>query len=126
MIYNNGAGASPENGDSPERKLIQRLLEDIRDGTLARLLDLPDSEKDRKQLIANLGAIVTVQTSLGVAKAVSDIVAARSEGDPQRYEKPVDHLRRMWDAANWRAPEATQPTLDSNHIATAQPTFRTP
>jgi hypothetical protein len=108
-ISNNGAGASPENGDSPERKLIERLLEDIRDGTLARLLDLPDSEKDRRQLIANLGAIVTVQASLGVAKAVSDIVvAARSENDPRRFEKPVDHLRRIWDAAAWRAPEATR------------------
>jgi len=112
-IYNHGAGASPEDGDSPERKLIERLLEDIRDGTLARLLDLPDSEKDRRQLIANLGAIVTVQASLGVAKAVSDIVAARSEEDPRRHEKPVDHLRRIWDAATWRAPEATQPTLNS-------------
>jgi hypothetical protein len=114
-IPNNGAGASPENGDSPERKLIERVLEDIRDGTLARLLDLPDSKKDRKQLIANLGAIVTIQASLGVAKAVSDIVASRSEEDPRRHEKPVDHLRRIWDAASWRAPEATQPTLNSNH-----------
>ena len=123
-IYDNGAGASPENGDSPERKLIQRLLEDIRDGTLARLLDLPDSEKNRKQLIANLGAIVTVQASLGVAKAVGDIVVAtRSEDDPRRFEKPVDHLRRIWDAAAWRAPEATQPTLNGNHTATAQATL---
>lgn len=91
----NGKGASPENGDSPERKLIGQLLEDIRDGTLARLLDSPDSEKDRRQLIANLGAIATIQASLGVAKAVSDIAAVRSEGDPRRYEKPVDHLRRI-------------------------------
>lgn len=101
----NGNGTSPENGDSPERKLIGRLLEDIRDGTLERLLDSPDSEKDRRQLIANLGAIVTIQASLGVAKAVSDIAAARSEGDPRRYEKPVDHLRRIWDAAIWPARE---------------------
>ena len=89
----NGNGASPENGDSPERKLIGRLLEDIRDGTLARLLDSPDSEKDRRQLIANLGAIVTIQASLGVAKAVSDIAAVRSEGECSQYPRCVRNTK---------------------------------
>jgi hypothetical protein len=107
-ISNNSA-ANLQNGDAPERNLIERLLEDIRDGTLARLLDIPDSEKDRRQLIATLGAIVTLQASLGVAKAVTDIVTATNEDDPRRYETPVNHLRRIWDAASWRAPEATQP-----------------
>src|SRR5260370_25019641 len=60
-------------GNSSEQKLIEQILENSRAGTLARILDHSDSNKDREQLVKNLAAIVIVQAYLGLRKPISDI-----------------------------------------------------
>jgi len=75
-------------GDSSEQKLIEQILEDSRAGTLARIIDHSDSNKDREQLFKNLGAIVIVQAYLGLRKPIGDIPIPDpgKEDDPPEYK----------------------------------------
>ena len=78
-------------GDSSEQKLIEQILEDSRAGTLARIIDHSDSNKDREQLVKNLGAIVIVQAYLGLRKPIGDIPIPDpgKEDDPPEYKESV-------------------------------------
>jgi hypothetical protein len=78
-------------GDSSEQKLIEQILEDSRAGTLARIIDHSDSNKDREQLIKNLGAIVIVQAYLGLRKLIGDIPIPDpgKEDDPPEYKESI-------------------------------------
>jgi hypothetical protein len=78
-------------GDSSEQKLIELILEDSRAGTLARIIDHSDSNKDREQLVKNLGAIVIVQDYLGLRKPIGDIPIPDpgKENDPPEYKESV-------------------------------------
>ena len=83
-------------GDSSEQKLIELILEDSRAGTLARIIDHSDSNKDREQLVKNLGAIVIVQNYLGLRKPIDDIPIPEpgKEDGPPEYKNPFDRRRK--------------------------------
>jgi hypothetical protein len=78
-------------GDSSEQKLIEQILEDSHTSTLARIIDHSDSNKDREQLVRNLGAIAIVQAYLGLRKPIGDIPIPDpgKEGDPPEYKESV-------------------------------------
>ncbi|HEY2625230.1 MAG TPA: hypothetical protein VGI41_00620 [Candidatus Udaeobacter sp.] len=78
-------------GDSSEQKLIELILEDSRAATLARIIDHSDSNKDREQLVKNLGAIAIVQDYLGLRKPTGDIPIPDpgKKDDPPEYKESV-------------------------------------
>jgi hypothetical protein len=84
-------------GDSSEQKLIEQILEDSRAGTLARILDHSDSNKDREQLVKNLGAIVIVQAYLGLR---SDIPIRDPGTEPPRNANVSDAIGGGVDAGD--------------------------
>src|SRR4029077_18752119 len=74
-------------GDSSEQKLIEQILEDSRAGTLARIIDHSDSNKDREQWVKIMGAILIVKNYAGLRKPVCDIPIPDlgKEDDPPEY-----------------------------------------
>ena len=83
-------------GDSSEQKLIEQILEDSRAGTLARIIDHSDSNKDREQLVKNLGAIVIARITweLGNQSVTLQYRTLAKKTIRQNIKNPFDQRRK--------------------------------